>query len=198
MKHPCGRALCVFSVLGLPGCEGPTKSRLSYPSESKGRLSLVAVRSNDPGLSYGLRGLEDGRIGNEVFALTCRYFPGGFLLVLENFTESPLFVNWEACALVDDEGWTHSILHPELAEESSAQSHIRVIVAPYAKRWVPLVARCLAPHQFNRPATETIFHPRSNKSGKMAFSQRILLSIQFRDEELFYDFTLRYEPKSST
>lgn len=181
-------------LVGSGGCvrgDGVGFSDLVF---AEAGLTLDHFRGNEAALRAGLRSLEDGRLGNSFFAMLVQFTPFGFIVDIENLTQFPVWLNWERCALVDSDGWTHNILHPELREEMDGQAHVDVLIAPYAKRRIVLAPRGVLRNQLNRPGASRPFHPESREVGEDGFAERMILSLQYRDQELFYDLTLGFRP----
>lgn len=191
-------SLCYTISCGflLAGCAASDNYAWSDLEIEKVQWANTDVRSNHPALLHGMKPLPDGRFGNSIFAIRCFYIPMGLIFEFENFTEFTIIVNWERCALVDDERWTHNILHPEILEEASVQSEVVVLVAPYAMRRVPFVPRMSFREQTSRPKGRGTFHPRRQDLTESGFTERCILSLQYRDEELLYDFTMQFRPKA--
>ncbi len=115
---------------------------------------------------------------------------------LENLTEAPLVLNWRECAIVDSAGWTYSIAHPELAEEALTQADVVVLIAPYAKRRIPIVPRAAFRLQTALPAGVAPARPRRDNWPTAGLTERIILNLSYRGETLYYDLSMRYVPLS--
>lgn len=162
-------------------------------------FDLKAIRGNFEGLRYGLKTLDDGRFGNGVFALRLGYNPVGYHMTIENLTDFPLWLNWRRCALVDSQAWTHSILCPELYDEVIARQLDKgeILIAPYAKRFAAMLPRTSSARRQRRPGSGGSFHPRLKDIPKDGVTERMILSIQYREEELRYDIEIAWRLKET-
>lgn len=181
---------CALTIAVLIHCQCAPRLHPRWSTWSGKGLTIVAndLRTNTAASLFGLKTLENGWFGNSVFSFTGSFNSMGIRLEVKNHTEAPLVFSWKKSIIVDKEGWTHSIVHPELSLWGEGVDLPDVIIAPYSRRIVFVIPCMMMGSEWNRPRSVGGFHPTIVDVRKGQSSLRLGLSFRYRNEDLYYDF----------
>lgn len=156
-------------------------------------LDLTEIRLNKAAIDYGAVSQHDGWVNCNVFRFNLDPFHcNGHVLLIENLTEFPLEFDWTKSCIINDVGETFNLLNPNYALARAHHTQIcspRVMIAPYAKKSVPMIA-VGALRSFEMASA--IASPLCNlDSGLVGQAERIMLFFDFRGSVLTYDLGIK-------
>lgn len=181
-------------MVSAQGC-GPGFPRhwAFYPQDAVA-LRVAGIGGNDEALKYGMGSLDAHRFGNNLLALEVGGHSIGYEICVENRTAYAFWLDWRKCGIVDADGWTHGILHPDLSAGALGASTTDVIVGPQSKRlmwFIPASHLAVTPPGGRKRRIP--FHAPLSELRARDVREHLLLSINYRGRDLFYDVTIAWE-----